>query len=199
MNIAKIKFGVLAVAIVGCAILLVQYVVTFLPLVVSAEVASGAPIHVTIPKIFVNSTIESATKSPNGLFDPPQNALNISWYKLGSEPGEVGSAVLGGYVHWEKGYTAMFSDLHLLVPGDVVQVKNDRGIEISFIVRESKTYDLNSDISMVFNSSDDVAHLNLITFDGVWSTTTKDYSKRLVVFTDKVIATTTPFACFTNG
>jgi hypothetical protein len=36
----------------------------------------------------------------------------------------------------------------------------------------------------LFLGSNDKAHLNLITCDGVWDVTKKSYSKRLVVFAD---------------
>lgn len=51
--------------------------------------------------------------------------------------------------------------------------------------RESRTYDALADATRVFRSDDGKAHLNLITCQGAWDKQAKQYSKRLVVFTDR--------------
>ena len=61
-------------------------------------------------------------------------------------------------------------------------IKDDQGTTISFIVRESRTYDPGY-ADDVFSQNDRV-HLNLVTCDGVWDGVKKSYSKRLVVFAD---------------
>jgi len=137
----------------------------------------------------VDAEVEEVSKTEEGLINPPRFALNTGWYKSSPMPGEEGSAVINGYVHWRNGYTAMFADLHFLKPGDIVSIKNDKGIDTSFVVREIKTYDLDADIKEALSSYDGKSHLNLVTFDGSWDKPSKSYSKRLVVFTDE--ATTT--------
>jgi uncharacterized membrane protein len=72
-----------------------------------------------------------------------------------------------------------------LVKGDKIFIEDDKGIIISFIVRESKIYALDADASEVFYSTDGTSHLNLITC--IQDKVTKKYPNRLVVFTDKEI------------
>ena len=59
-------------------------------------------------------------------------------------------------------------------------VKDDKGAMITFIVRESRIY--NPGLAEEVFSTNDNAHLNRITFDGVVDIGNKSYSKRLVVF-----------------
>ena len=57
---------------------------------------------------------------------------------------------------------------------------------IYFVVRKIQSYDPGEDASEVFVSNDGKPHLNLITCDGVWDKQAKQYSKRLVVFSDRI-------------
>jgi sortase (surface protein transpeptidase) len=65
----------------------------------------------------------------------------------------------------------------------MVYVKDDTGTTIPFVVREIRIY--NPGYAEEVFSSNDGVHLNLVTCDGVWDGSTKSYTKRLVVFTDK--------------
>jgi hypothetical protein len=65
-------------------------------------------------------------------------------------------------------------------------IEDEQGVSTSFVVRETRTYGNKDDASAIFQSNDGKAHLNLITCAGVWDKIAKMYSKRLVVFTDKV-------------
>jgi len=67
-----------------------------------------------------------------------------------------------------------------------VYTEDKDGDTIVFIVRAIKTYDSKANTAEVFSSSDGKAHLNLITCKGIWNVGLKNYTDRLVVFTDKV-------------
>jgi sortase (surface protein transpeptidase) len=60
----------------------------------------------------------------------------------------------------------------------------NNGKRTTFIVRELRTYDANETSKDIFYSSDEKAHLNLITCEGVWDSVTKSYPERLIVFSD---------------
>ena len=77
--------------------------------------------------------------------------------------------------------------LDALAPGDLITVQDDRGVISTFVVRARRAYNLNDDASDVFRSYDGKAHLNLVTCTGAWDKVAKIYSKRLVVFADKVV------------
>ena len=62
---------------------------------------------------------------------------------------------------------------------------DDKGSSITFIVRENRLYDPCL-AGEVFSLSDGTTSLNLITCDGLWDGTKKNYTKRLVVFADIV-------------
>lgn len=99
--------------------------------------------------------------------------------------GEIGNAVISGHVNWYNGAYSIFANLAKLKPGDKITVQNDQGKIISFVVRKSVMYGADQDATNIFNSNDDLAHLNLITCGGKWDKRAKQYSQRLVVFTDK--------------
>jgi len=146
----------------------------------------GEPMRLKIPKINVDTAIEYVGLTSDGAVDVPKNPTNAAWFNLGPRPGNNGSAVITGhYGPWENGKESIFDNLHKLRKGDKLYIEDDKGVIISFVVRESRSYDPKADASDVFGSNDGKSHLNLITCEGVWNKDSKSYSKRLVVFTDK--------------
>ena len=69
--------------------------------------------------------------------------------------------------------------------GDEIEIEDDAGTVVSFVVRESRTYDAAADATDVFVSDDGIAHLNLITCGGTWDKRAGQYPERLVVFADR--------------
>ena len=146
----------------------------------------GIPVRLTIPAINVDAAIEQVGLTSDGVMDAPKTPEGLAWYKLGSRPGENGSAVIAGhYGPWKNGDTSVFDKLYRLSVGDKVYVEDNKGVVTSFVVRESRRYDPDADASSVFSSKEREPRLNLITCDGAWNKTSKSYPLRLVVFTDK--------------
>lgn len=145
----------------------------------------GLPIRLRIPSINVDAAIEYVGLTPEEAMDGPKNFNNVGWFKLGSRPGEKGSAVIAGHRGWKDGVATVFNNLHNLHKGDNLYIEDGKGTSISFIVQESRTYDPEEYVSDVF-SQNDGSHLNLITCDGVWDKSQKTYTKRLVIFADAV-------------
>jgi len=54
-------------------------------------------------------------------------------------------------------------NLYKLRKGDKLYIEDDKGVIISFVVRESRGYNPNADASDVFGLSNGKVHLNLIT------------------------------------
>lgn len=140
------------------------------------------PTALVIPSINVNANIEDVGLTQTGDMDVPSNSTNVGWYALGTRPGEKGSAVIDGHVDGKNGDKGVFTDLHKLKKGDELYIKDSKGKLITFVVRESKIYDVDY-VAEVFTPTDK-PYLNLITCDGSWDEIKKKYSKRLVVFTD---------------
>ncbi len=149
------------------------------------QVISGLPARLKIPSINVDAPVEYVGLTPDGAMDVPKERTDVAWFNLGPRPGERGNAVIAGHYGWKNRKASIFDNLYKLRKGDKLQIENDKGEAISFVVRESRRYDPNADASAVFRSNDGGVHLNLITCEGVWDKIYKTYSKRLVVFTDK--------------
>jgi LPXTG-site transpeptidase (sortase) family protein len=135
-----------------------------------------------IPKIKVNAAIKDMGVTSEGVMAIPGNRTDVGWYSSGTRPGDTGSAVIGGHNRWGNG-VAVFNHLDQLKKGDVLSVMSAKGISTSFVVREVRTYDATDFDNEIFLSVSG-AHLNLITCSGVWDPSIKNYTKRLVIFTD---------------
>jgi len=145
----------------------------------------GIPARIEISSIALNSVIEKVALADGRSIDVPKLPMNTGWYDLGPRPGQKGTAIIDGHVNWLDGSSGVFANLHSIQPGDAIKVIDDKGATVSFIVRESKSYNASSHPKNVFSSNDGKSHLNIITCDGVWDSHAKQYSKRLVVFADK--------------
>ncbi|MDO8579305.1 MAG: ice-binding family protein [bacterium] len=143
------------------------------------------PLRLKIPNINVDATIESIGLTVNGAMDVPKNPVNAALFDGGPRPGEEGSSVINGHFGWIGRVPAVFDNLDKLRKGDKVYVEDEKGVTITFVVRELVIYGENDDAHTAFNSSDGRAHLNLITCIGTWDPTEQNYSNRLVVFTDR--------------
>jgi LPXTG-site transpeptidase (sortase) family protein len=144
------------------------------------------PISLKIPKIGVDAAIEYVGTAKNGAVGVPKGPVNVAWFKESAIPGTTGIAVIDGHSGWKDGIHAVFDDLHKLKVGDKVFVTDKSGLTITFVVRKIKKYDTKADASDLLNSTDGLAHLNLITCAGVWNAEAKTHSERMIVFTDKV-------------
>lgn len=142
------------------------------------------PVRLVIPAINVDAKIQSLGTTATGEMDVPSTIDETGWYRLGSRPGEIGSAVIAGHLNGERGEAGVFNRLHLLKEGDTIYVEDAQGSFTRFTVRESREYEPGY-AEEVF-SRNDGAHLNLITCKGVWDEAKKTYSNRLVVFADKI-------------
>ncbi len=149
------------------------------------RVRSGLPVRLRIPSIGVDSAIEYVSLAPDGAMDAPKDSANAGWFDLGPRPGESGSAVIAGHYGWKNGKVSVFDNLYKLRQGDVLYIEDETGEVSSFVVSKTRRYDPTADASDVFGSNDGDAHLNLITCEGGWDEAAQNYSKRLVVFTDK--------------
>ena len=151
----------------------------------------------------MDSAIEDALITPDGRMDVPAGSVNVAWFALGPHPGQVGSAVIGGHFGISNGVKFVFYDLDKLKVGDKVYIENDKGDTLAFQVRRIQLFDRNADATTVFTSNDGLAHLNLITCEGIWNQVNDSYPQRLVVFTDAIpeeaITPTNPISMTSTG
>ncbi len=146
------------------------------------------PVRIQILKLNIDAPVLPVGLTVDGAMDVTNTPYDAAWYKLGPRPGEKGNAVIAGhYGRWKNGAISVFNKLDTLVKGDRISIVDDKGVVISFIVRESKVYAFDADASDVFISNDGISHLNLVTC--IQDKITKKYPNRLVVFTDKEVFT----------
>ena len=149
------------------------------------QTSVGLPVRLKIPVINVDTAVTSVGLTSDGAMDVPKDPAEVAWYNLGSRPGVIGSAVIAGHYDWINNIPAVFNNLHELRKGDKIFVEDEKGVITTFVVREIRTYSKDDIAFDVFGSDDGKAHLNLVTCTGVWNKLNKQYSERLVVFTDK--------------
>lgn len=145
----------------------------------------GLPVHLRIPAIEVDAYVGAVGVNSSGEMEAPDNSWDVGWFAMGPRPGEVGSSVIAGHLDSNSGGVGVFAELNKLQMSDKLYIEDDQGVTTTFVVRESRVYDPGY-ADEVFNQSYG-AQLNLITCDGVWVGDKKSYSKRLVVFTDKLV------------
>src|SRR3989338_1345180 len=147
-----------------------------------------APKELSIPSIGVQAFIQTVGVDSNGRMGLPTNFVDVGWYKYGPEPGERGSAVIAGHLDTAVDDKAVFAKLSNLKNGDNVYITDKTGQKINFRVISQEVYDdTKSPLDRIFDQDIRSARLNLVTCDGVWNPKTKNYSERLVVYTERVL------------
>ncbi len=135
------------------------------------------PSQISIPSIKLNSPIEPMGINEVGELEVPSGKTkNIGWYKDGTVPGEVGSAVMDAHVY------AALSKLNKTHIGDDIYVVMESGVTLHFRITEKKTLPL-SKVSNeeLFNRAID-RELHLITCAGTFSKKLNTYTHRLLVY-----------------
>lgn len=142
------------------------------------------PAFFVIPKLGVNTTIEPVGTDQEGKMDVPKDDWNVGWYSLGIKPGEKGSAVMAGHLDTATGAPAVFYNLSRLTLGDEVSVVSQEGKNLVFTVIKIQNYPYDQVPMQEVFELNDKPRLNLITCTGVWNTGSRNYSNRLVVYTE---------------
>ncbi|MDQ3856267.1 MAG: sortase [Chloroflexota bacterium] len=153
--------------------------------------APALPVRLKIdtPQVKVDAAIEyvgKVTSGPSaGAMDVPKKWEDVAWYKPGYVPGEPGNAVLAGHLDSTTG-PAVFWRLNDLQIGDTVSLVNKDNNTLRFKVRKKEIYfNDNAPLIDIFGPAK-TPRLNLITCDGVFDRSKKEYDRKLVVFTELV-------------
>ncbi len=151
---------------------------------IEEQTTFSRPVRIRIPAIGVDVKIEHVGLNQDGSLGAPAGPKTAGWFFAGPIPGKAGSAIIAGHSGWSRGVKAAFDELYRLRPGERIYLEDQKGITITFVVKSSGRYGEKSSTSEVFNSSDGLPHLNLITCGGTWNAESKSYSDRVVVFSD---------------
>lgn len=153
---------------------------------VSAQ--NGLPVRIKIPKLRVDAGFQYNGLKSDGTMEIPDNITDVGWFTGSPHPGEKGASVVTGHVAQIRGgimtKPGVFYNLNELRAGDPIYIQNDKGNTLTFVVRESRSYDPSADATPVFTAKDSGIHLNIITCEGTWSPGQLSYSERLVIFAD---------------
>lgn len=155
------------------------------PAVTPVEPRYGLPLRLKISKLNIDANIVYVGLTGSGNMESPVKLEDLGWYKYGPHPGDKGTAVIAGHLDGVKD-PGVFIDLNKLQTGDSITITDGNGQIASFTVSKTQTYNSNEQPKEVFSQTDK-AKLNLITCAGTWDPAQKQFSKRLVVFADKVL------------
>lgn len=148
----------------------------------SQIVQPDTPAALNIPAIGVSTKIELLGLDGENRMKSPADINKAGWYAYGFKPGEKGNAVIAGHVDSETA-PALFYRLSELKKGDEVIVTDVKNRKYKFKVYKKEIYDYdNVPLELIFGAASK-PYLNLITCTGIFESGTKNYLKRLVVYT----------------
>lgn len=149
----------------------------------SERSSTALPQRIIIPSLGIDAPVREVGIAASGNMAVTASYRDVGWYKLGTVPGERGSAVMAGHLDNGFGFGGVFKDLGKLRPGERIIVRRTDGTEAVFRVEERRSYPyLEVPTETIFNATDGI-RLNLITCAGSWVSGKKTYDRRLVVFT----------------
>jgi Sortase domain len=150
---------------------------------------SAAPtgIRIIIPAIGVNAPINVRVIGPDGAMGVPNGKDDVIWYdfhnfsKMGGFPGIPGdNGVLSGHVDYHPNFTAVFWDLHLLSPGDEIDIQELDGSIVRFVVDWTQWIGPDQNVSE-WMVNDGIEKLTIITCIGTFDPNSRSYSNRYLV------------------
>lgn len=144
-----------------------------------ASIGSAPPARLSIPALGVEAQVEPVGTDAQGRMEVPSRPDRVSWYRLGTSPGQSGNAVLAGHYDWTNGPAVFWKLKHLKV-GDEIAVIRTNGERVGFIVRASEVVTFDARPSGMFTTSGPPS-LSLVTCTGAWDRQRGTYLERLVV------------------
>lgn len=147
---------------------------------------SELPERLVIPSLGIDTDVQHVGVGRSGNMAVPDNYSDAGWYRLGTVPGQIGSAVMDGHVDNGFGLAGVFKRLQELEKGDDVYVISHEGTRLHFEVVEVARYPYEDvPLERVFNRADR-PRLNLVTCTGRWVRSDETYDHRIVVYTELV-------------
>lgn len=148
----------------------------------TANQEGSPPVRLSIPRLTIDANVQKVGVTKAGAMGVPNNFTDVAWYKYGTTPGQVGSAVIDGHVDNGLSLAGVFKHLSDIKAGDDIYVETASSTKLHFVVQDVELYPYKEvPLEKVFNQND-AARLNLITCDGAWVAGEKTYDHRLVVY-----------------
>jgi len=144
-------------------------------------VQTSPPVRMRIPALGIDTAVQWVGVDAEGRMDVPSNYTEVAWYERGPSPGTPGNSVIAGHLDSTTG-PAVFYRLEDLQPGDEIITSTQDGQEYRFVVTTSEVYDaVDAPLDRIFGNAIR-PQLNLITCDGAFDQSQRQYDKRLVVY-----------------
>jgi LPXTG-site transpeptidase (sortase) family protein len=148
--------------------------------------ASESGMRFKVPSIGVDAPVTTRVMGNDGVMGVPNGRFDVVWYDfsafagMGGYPGDGGNAVFAGHVDYHPNYEAVFWDLHLVGPGDLIEVDLPDGSAVRYTVQWSQQIGPDDDFSsFVSNTGQDT--ITIVTCQGTFNSATHQYDHRLVV------------------
>lgn len=142
----------------------------------------GYPVSIQIPRLQVNTAVESIGFDGDNKIGVPSNFTNLAWFNQSSKPGELGNAFIDGHFDTYTGAPAVFYYLSSMSAGDTITVSDTLGKQYTFVVTEVGEYPIDSfPMDKIFTNHPTKKQLFLITCGGWWNAATHNYSHRTLV------------------
>jgi hypothetical protein len=151
----------------------------------------SAPVSLRIPAIGVSVAVGELGLNQDGTVEVPTDFALPGWYRLGTAPGEVGSAVILGHVDSYRG-PAVFYRLRSLTAGDEIEVTLADGVVARFAVTEVATYPKPAFPAEQVYGGGGGSALALVTCGGEFDRSARSYRSNVVAYA--ALVGTTPLA-----
>lgn len=140
------------------------------------------PVRLSVPSLGIDANVQAVGLGKTGNMAVPTNYTDVAWYRGGTTPGQVGSAVFDGHVDNGFGLDGVFKHLGSIQIGDHVDVTTKGGTTYTYVVTDVQEYPYDAvPTSAIFHASD-ATRLTIITCEGAWISGKKTYDHRLVVY-----------------
>ncbi|MGH7870191.1 MAG: class F sortase [Candidatus Dormibacteraceae bacterium] len=156
------------------------------------------PLHLLIPSLNIDSSIESVGTVAQGQLDAgkekcsdaggcmqvPSTLANVAWYQPGVAPAQDGDAVIAGHKDNVQGAHGVFWSLGSMKVGDEVDVTTQTGHKLIFKVTSNQTVSSTANTNQIgLFATSGQPRLTLITCTGAVNASRTAYLQRLIVDT----------------
>lgn len=147
---------------------------------------NAQPVRLVIPRAKVNHRFVVRGLNAKREMEDPGGKDDVAWYDFSSLPGFGSNAVLSGHVDWYTGERGVFWFLRDLKEGDEAEVHYSDGMVLKYRVVRVEVYGVNEVPVAEITGPTSTDMLTMITCDGVFQRSTRDYTQRRVVFAERV-------------
>ena len=146
----------------------------------------GSADRLLIPRLGIDAPVNVRDVGLNGVLGNPAGPTDVVRYNfaifpgLGGYPGDGGNTTIAGHVDYYSYGLAVFAPLRYVQVGDVVEYRRGDGVTVTYSVQWYADYAPSDDWgSLVATTAED--SLTLVTCNGVFNSSAREYSHRRVV------------------